>query len=107
MIHAAALLLVSALPQNLEFGGLERTYRIYRPAGLTRSKPVPLVIVLHGGFGTGEQAEKAYGWDQAADRHHFVVVYPDGIGRSWHAGADCCGESKSRNVDDVGFITAL
>jgi len=31
--------------------------RVYKPAGLPAS--APLVVMLHGGFGTGEQAEKS------------------------------------------------
>jgi polyhydroxybutyrate depolymerase len=62
--------------------------------------------MLHGALGTGAQAEQSYGWDAAADRHGFVVVYPDGIKRTWNAGF-CCGAAVARNVDDVGFLTAL
>lgn len=62
--------------------------------------------MLHGGFGTGLQAERAYHWDAAAERYGFVVVYPDGIGYAWNAG-DCCGQPQKRNLDDVGFLTAL
>jgi polyhydroxybutyrate depolymerase len=49
---------------------------------LPRTTPAPLVVVLHGGFGNGAQAERAYGWDAEADRFGFVVAYPDGIRRS-------------------------
>jgi polyhydroxybutyrate depolymerase len=90
----------------MTFGGLERSYHLYRPATLKRDAPVPLVIVLHGGFGTGTQAENTYHWDRAADAHGFVVVYPDGLKRAWNAGA-CCGYPMQQKIDDVGFITAL
>lgn len=92
---------------HLTVDGRERTYRVYRPAGLASDKTVPLVIVLHGGFGTGEQAEKSYGWDAEADRRGFVVAYPDGHRRSWNAGGLCCGPARRDNFDDVGFLTAL
>jgi polyhydroxybutyrate depolymerase len=91
---------------TLTFGGLQRTYRIYRPAALQRDAAVPLVLVLHGGFGTGIQAENTYHWDEAADAHGFVVLYPDGIARAWNAGA-CCGRPQQAQIDDVGFLTAL
>ena len=92
--------------QHLSFSGLDRTYRIYRPANVNMDRPAPLVLVLHGGFGSGLQAERDYGWDEAAARHGFVVAYPDGISRSWNAGT-CCGPAMRRNVDDVGFLTRL
>jgi polyhydroxybutyrate depolymerase len=101
-----AALLAIATPQTLEYGGSERTFRSYRPAALARDRPVPLVVVLHGGFGDGAQAEKSYNWDAAANRYGFVVVYPDGIDRAWNAGR-CCGKPQQRGVDDVGFLSTL
>lgn len=75
--------------RTISFGGRERSYLVYHPAGL--HGPAPLVIVMHGGFGSGSQAEQSYGWDAEADRGHFVVVYPDGVRRAWNAGGKCCG----------------
>jgi polyhydroxybutyrate depolymerase len=92
---------------TLESGGLDRTYIVHRPANLPLNRPAPLVVVLHGGFGTGGQAEKAYKWDAEADRHGFVVVYPDGVRRAWNAGGKCCGKPNRDNIDDVGFLTRL
>jgi polyhydroxybutyrate depolymerase len=92
--------------QTLTVDGTLRTYRTYVPSGLDRSKPVPLVVMIHGGFGSGSQAEQAYGWDASADAHGFVVVYPDGLKKAWNAGT-CCGTPKAENLDDVGFITQV
>jgi polyhydroxybutyrate depolymerase len=86
-------------------GGLDRSYRLYVPAGLPAV--APLVVMLHGGFGSAEQAERAYGWNQLADREKFVVVYPDGVGRAWNAGGGCCGRPAREGLDDVGFIGAV
>jgi len=68
--------------------------------------PVPLVLVLHGGFGTGKGAELFYHWDRAADAHRFIVLYPDGLRLAWNAGT-CCGFPMNQKIDDVGFLTAL
>jgi polyhydroxybutyrate depolymerase len=89
---------------TMAFAGLDRTYRVHKPAGLTAE--APLVVMLHGATGSGEQAEKSYGWDQLADSAKFVIAYPDGIGRSWN-GHGCCGKAARENIDDVGFITAM
>ncbi len=89
---------------TMAFGGLDRGYRVHKPAGLAAT--APLVVMLHGGFGDGEQAENSYGWDQLADSAKFVVAYPDGVGRTWN-GNGCCGTAARENVDDVGFITAM
>jgi len=89
---------------TMPFGGLDRTYRIHKPTGLVA--PAPLVVMLHGAFGDGEQAENSYGWDQLADSTKFVVAYPDGIGHTWNAHG-CCGKAEQENIDDVGFLTAM
>jgi len=96
----------NARAATLTFGGIERTYRLYRPAALKHDAPVPLVLVLHGGFGNGANAERGLHWDQSAEAHGFVVLYPDGVGRAWNAGA-CCGQPVQRRIDDTGFLTAL
>jgi polyhydroxybutyrate depolymerase len=69
---------------------------------------MPLVIMLHGGMGSGRQASRHYGWSQKADAEGFCVVYPDGTGpsRTWN-GPHCCGYAHANQVDDVGFILAL
>jgi len=91
----------------LSWNGQQRNYLLYRPFELGRQQAAPLVIVLHGGYGSGAQAEKAYKWDEMADSKGFIVAYPDGIGRSWNAGGECCGPAMHQNIDDVGFLTAL
>jgi polyhydroxybutyrate depolymerase len=90
---------------TMSFGGSERVYRLYKPAGLPAS--APLVVMLHGVFGSAEQAERAYGWDELADSGKFVVAYPDGLNRAWNTnGGGCCGRPAREGVDDIGFISA-
>lgn len=97
----------------MEVDGLERTYRLHVPEDLGED-PVPLMVALHGGGGSGEQYAGASGWDAEADQEGFVVVYPDGSGtgqfgerlRTWNAGT-CCGAAVRDDIDDVGFIAAL
>jgi polyhydroxybutyrate depolymerase len=90
--------------QTIESGGASRTFHLYRPQGLNGA--APLVVMLHGGFGSGAQAERAYHWDTEADSGHFLVAYPDGLNRAWNAGS-CCGPPQHDNVDDVAFLTAM
>jgi polyhydroxybutyrate depolymerase len=90
---------------TISVGGHDRTYRLYKPKGLPAS--APLVVMLHGGFGNGAQAEKSYGWDELADSSKFVVAYPDGLNRAWNVnGGGCCGRSAKEGIDDVAFIAA-
>ena len=104
----ATLLSIQALAdeRKLQAGGLERTYRVYRPAKVAASSGIPLVVVLHGGFGTGQDAERRYGWDEAADQYGFMVAYPNGYRRTWNAGG-CCGPAQKENIDDVSFLNQV
>jgi polyhydroxybutyrate depolymerase len=91
---------------TISVGGLDRTYRLYKPKGLPPS--APLVVMLHGGFGSGQQAEKSYGWDDLAETSKFVVAYPDGLHKAWNVdGGGCCGRPAKEGVDDVAYITAV
>lgn len=88
-------------------GGIERTYRLYVPEGLPPG-PVPLVVALHGGFGSGEQLARTSRFDQKADEGGFIVAYPNGTGTvpTWNGGR-CCGFAARENIDDEEFMEDL
>ena len=92
---------------SIEHDDHVRTFRVHVPASLSRTHPAPLVVMMHGGFGSGKQAEQSYGWDDLADQQGFIVAYPDGLHRAWNAGSGCCGKPGRDDTDDVGFITAM
>lgn len=85
-------------------GGMERSYRLYKPKGLPGT--APLVVVLHALGANTINAEQSMGWDKRADVGEFVVAYPEGIGWTWNAHG-CCGKAAEQNVDDVAFISAM
>jgi polyhydroxybutyrate depolymerase len=91
--------------QSIVIDGTTRTFHLYRPPHM--AAPAALVVMLHGGFGSGTQAEQSYGWDAEADTGHFLVVYPDGLNRAWNSGGGCCGTPATDNVDDVTFISIM
>jgi polyhydroxybutyrate depolymerase len=96
---------LGASTHTMAVDGIQRSYIVYRPAGL--SGPAPLVVMLHGGFGSAEKAEQTYGWDAEADREHFLVAYPNSVGVAWNTGGGCCGQAATKKIDDVGFISAM
>ena len=112
---AAVSVLLLIIPSHLnaknkasgfEYGGIQRTYVLHIPqAGIATSKP-PLIIVLHGGGGAGRgMVSLTYSeFDSLADRDTAVVVYPDGVNRSWRDGRN---NKENADVDDVGFIGTL
>ncbi len=95
---AVLLLVLAGCSATASDGRSEETI-VYVPSSVV--KPAPLVVMLHGGFGSASQARRAYGWDAAADKHGFVVAYPNGKSRSWNAGPECCGPQEH---DDTAFL---
>ena len=86
---------------QIHFGGETRTFRTYIPAGLPDKAAVPLLFVLHGSAGSGEDmiAITQHGFERIADKEKFVVVYPDALERRWN--------EHDGTADDVGFILAI
>lgn len=95
---------VGSSRHSLDVNGTGREFVVYRPPAAA-ADGYPVVVMLHGGLGSAQQAERSYSWDDVASSQGFVVLYPDGLDRAWNAGS-CCGAPARTAVDDVGFITA-
>lgn len=97
---------------SMQWEGRTRTYRIFVPAAYTPGTDAPLVVGLHGGFGSGEQFRRDNGLNRALSARGVLGVFPDGVAgpisgvRTWNTG-NCCAYSQAADVDDVGFIEAL
>jgi polyhydroxybutyrate depolymerase len=90
------------VPQQLSFGGEQRSFLVHVPPGPANG----LVLNLHGAGMNGASQMAATNYNAVADQMGFVVAYPDGIDFSW---ADGRGASvpDQRGVDDVGFLVAV
>jgi polyhydroxybutyrate depolymerase len=73
------------------------------PPGLEAGAATPLVLVLHGGGGSGVSGTHQGPWDHAAREHGFVSVAPDAVNGFWGSG----GSWDTRGIDDVAFLVAL
>jgi polyhydroxybutyrate depolymerase len=97
---------------SLRHDGRDRTYLVHLPASYSKDKAWPVVLVLHGGGGHGEQMAEMTGFSRKADREGFIAVYPNGSGRwqtrflTWNSG-NCCAWAYENRIDDTGFIRAL
>ncbi|MCC6222622.1 MAG: polyhydroxybutyrate depolymerase [Thermoleophilia bacterium] len=91
---------------TLRSGGLERSYRLYTPPGLDRSRPVPVVLVFHGFGGSAEGVARMSGFDAVARDEGFLAVYPHSVGPGWNADG-CCGAATRLGIDDAGFVDDL
>jgi polyhydroxybutyrate depolymerase len=90
---------------ELPWGGRTRTFRYHMPKGATGAT-LPMVLAIHGRLGDGVRMEKLAGFVPLADREGFVVVYPEGVDRSWNDDRGGTPAAKE-NIDDVGYVSAL
>lgn len=98
---------------SLDVDGAVRTWILHVPPAASAGEPLPLLIVLHGGGGTGRKMQRALGFDTYADARGFYVAYPDASqpadarqGAHWNDGRGTAGMVQ-RGIDDVAFITAM
>lgn len=97
--------------QSIVVDGLRRDYLLHVPASLPADEEVPLVLVLHGAYGWGDQIARATDFSRKADREGFIVAYPEGHSRLprlwqfWNA-TYCCYDAMA-GPDDVAFLDAL
>lgn len=101
-------------------GGVERQYRVYVPQGYDPDQAVPLVVGLHGLYGSMNDFEVT-GITAIADTAGFLVVAPQALDYNslagllpgvWNAGIILeipgLGEmALNEDVDDVGFLNAM
>ncbi len=93
-------------------GADRREVLLHLPPAYDGETQLPLLIVLHGGGGSGQQVRRSTGMDADADEYGFIVAYPNGSGRlgsallTWNAG-HCCGYAMESAVDDVGLLRVL
>lgn len=83
--------------------GEKREYLLYVPRSYDRTRPVPLVISMHGAGGWPTQQMNLSDWNRLADREGFIVVYPSGLVGAgptiWRVG--------SNFANDVRFISEM
>ena len=91
---------------SMQAGVLDRTYQVYVPSRWNNKVPRPMVIGLHGGYGTGEEFNEQTKASERADKFNMLLVLPDGYYKSWNAG-ECCKPAAKLGVRDVRFIESL
>ena len=106
--------LITLPVQTFFSGGLEREYMLYIPQSAEKNSP--LVFMLHGLGSTHTIIMNYSHMNQVADKHGFVVCYPQGIRGAentrhtkkgtpfWNVGYET---HKNETVDDVSFIKSL
>lgn len=97
--------------RSLLVDGVRRDYLLHVPQDLPTGD-VPLVLVLHGAYGWGDQIARATDFSRKADAEGFIVAYPEGespvprLRQFWNTGF-CCYGAMEAGYDDVGFLDTL
>ncbi len=87
-------------------GGNNRSYILRVPRAYDGTRPLPLVVALHGWLESARVADESMRMGEESEKGGFVMVAPNGLGnpQGWNAGfIDLSG----KHVDDVAFINAL
>jgi polyhydroxybutyrate depolymerase len=93
------------IDEKITVDGMSRTFVTYLPAVANKQQKMPLLISIHGGFGTGKRMMSSADFRPIADTAKFIIVCPDGLQRSWNDGRKT--RSNKKDVDDVKFIDYL
>ena len=72
--------------EKLKSQNKERAYYLFVPDGLDRSKPAPLLVMLHGAGRTVEMLVEK--WKDLAKKEGIVLVGPDASGSQWNVPDD-------------------
>lgn len=96
-----AIGLMPALADNITVGGTSRSYNVYAPSNLGEGRP--LLIFCHGynqdanWMQNSEFKNDQVSMEAVCDTAKFVVVFPNGINKSWDTSGD----------RDINFIKAI
>jgi poly(hydroxyalkanoate) depolymerase family esterase len=113
----AAALTASASPsaryehRQLSVNGDVYHYSLYVPSTYRPGHAIPLLVMIHGCNATADREAAATGYDALAERHRFIVLYPDvdaadiRAGRCWKGLWRPQGEGRGRG--DAGAIAAM
>lgn len=98
---------------------VQRTSIVHIPKSYRPSEPAPLVVMLHGGGGSGRAALWESGWADKAEKEGFLVLFPDALPPNpslpghfsrnpqlWNDGSDRFFPAQ-KAPDDVAFLVAL
>jgi len=87
--------------ETVQVGKATREYRLVVPETVDLNKPVSLVVAFHGiAIDSKDVMPKYTQLSETAEKHGFIVVYPEAIGKSW-------GIAPDKVKNDLDFFDAL
>lgn len=91
---------------QISSGGRTRTAVVRVPMSYAPGTAAPLLVAFHPFLTQAPLMRRITRFDEEADARGMLVVYPNGIERSFNAG-ECCGKAKDLAIDDVQFTKDL
>ena len=91
--------------------GGDRPVTVRVPSSYDKTRPAPLLIVLHGYTGSGAGQEEYFRLQLESEQRGFVTAYPDGTkdsrgDRFWNATDACCNFDRAA-ADDVAYLIGV
>jgi polyhydroxybutyrate depolymerase len=87
--------------ESLKVGSTTRYYRLVVPKSVELSKAAPIVFAFHGILIDSKDLMPKYTrLNETAEKHGFIIVYPDAIGKSW-------GLEPKKEKNDLLFFDEL
>jgi polyhydroxybutyrate depolymerase len=87
--------------ETVKVGPVTREYRLVVPKTVDLAKPAPLVIAFHGMLIDSKDVMPKYTkLNVTAEKHKFIIAYPEAIGKSW-------GLAPDKVQSDLAFFDAL
>ena len=87
--------------EKITVGNVERSYRLVVPESVNLKQPAPLVFAFHGFLIDSKDFMPKYTrLNETAEKHEFLLVYPEAVGKSW-------GISAEKIAADLAFFDAL
>lgn len=97
---------VSRQVHQVRTGRTMRSYTVVMPAQMDKTRAYPVLIAFHGEEERPGEFASRSGLDQMAADDDAVLVYPQGVMRSFNAGT-CCGAARRRGVDEKAFFAQM
>lgn len=84
----------------------ERTFEYFVPSNNSPDNPSPLIFVFHGAQSSAWSMQYATNFDEYAEEHNVIIVYPNGVGGYWNLN-NACSAAFGDNYNDLGFVDYL
>jgi polyhydroxybutyrate depolymerase len=92
--------------ESVTVGGMKRAYILRVPKAYDATKPLPLVVLLHGWTSNATTMEQVTKFAAKSEGEGFILATPEGLGerQGWNVGWI---DLSFKGQDDVAFLTSL